>query len=184
MSKAPYDERNEADYRELTRKIRAGLEVLRKNPKIPATEKSLAKLSKCNRGTLRKRAWPLEGLRVIKRERKKAAQGDQEDTSSKQPTAEEIHLEDKKKLIEQLDMSRAENGRLFYELQEEQSKRKGLERVVEVLKAAKTALEQRVSELERECAKQKGARAQTKGIVVEFGSAARSSKPKGQKRKK
>lgn len=68
--KAPYDERNEADYLELSRRIEIALKLIEDDPSIAATENSLASLAGCCRGTLFSRKYPLDRLRQIKNQRK------------------------------------------------------------------------------------------------------------------
>jgi DNA-binding GntR family transcriptional regulator len=71
VRRAPYDDRNKADFNEITQNIKAALKVLERDPGIPVTEASLAELAKCSRGTLRNRVWPLERLGAIKVSRNK-----------------------------------------------------------------------------------------------------------------
>lgn len=184
MRSAPYDKKNQEDYAKITQNILAGLEALAKDRREPATEKNLARLSKCSRSTLRNRGWSLERLKEIKSLRQKQDEGGQEDTPSATPTAEEIHLDDKKKLLEQLNKSRDECGRLFNSLEEKESKCKRLERVVETLKASNDAKDRRVSELERELISLKGHDGQPAAVIIPFAAiktdAATTSEGSGQ----
>src|SRR5437763_1817668 len=69
MSKAPYDDRNDADFREISSRIRSALDRMEMDPTIPARETELAARASCSRGTLRNRVWPLDRLKTIKQQR-------------------------------------------------------------------------------------------------------------------
>jgi hypothetical protein len=165
----PYDDRNEDDYRELTQRISAALLKIEYDPKIRPSQKNLAKFAECSRGTLRNRKWPLERLAEIKRQRKEKSKGKGSDRPNKDADAE-IHLEDKRKLLEQLDNARKETAIWVDKYDEKERSYKKVARANDMLKAAKLALEQRVLHLERELAELKGHQEGDKnpGVVVSF----------------
>lgn len=67
-----FDERNEEDFAEITRRIHVALEKLSTDRRLKRTQANLAKLAGCSRGTLRNRGWPLEKLATFKNETKEA----------------------------------------------------------------------------------------------------------------
>jgi len=93
---APYDEKNAADYHELSLRIATALETLEHDETIPATQTALTQLAGCSRGTLRNRGWPLDRLKLIKE--KRAAKP----APPPPQTATEIEKSDRKKLYDDL----------------------------------------------------------------------------------
>lgn len=64
-----YDQRNQADYDGVTRKINDALSKMRKDSSIKVSVPSLAALSGVHRNTINNRAWPRGELDSIKAER-------------------------------------------------------------------------------------------------------------------
>lgn len=75
-----FDAKNAEDFELVTSAINAALAQIERNPKLPATQSSLAKQAKVHRNTIRNRSkdnsliegglgWPLSELERIKRER-------------------------------------------------------------------------------------------------------------------
>lgn len=164
----PYDDRNEADYQQVTLNISLALELIDKSPEIPATQNELARLAKCSRGTLRLRKWPLDRLKEIKARRKAEQSSGAEVKKSKSEI--ELHIEDKKHLLEQLQKSRSQNAILAFEKREIVIENKKLRRAHDVAQAAKTSLEERCRKYESELAELRGDResGDDGGAVVPF----------------
>lgn len=156
LERAPYDDRNEADYEKVTRNISLALEKIEQDRTILATQRVLAELAKCSRSTLRNRGWPLDKLRSIRRQRRQGNSDDSGKSTPKQATDVEIHIEDKKTLLTQLSNCRSEIAVWVNKFKEEETENKKLRRAKEMLEAAKSSLERRVVELTREIEKLKG----------------------------
>lgn len=171
MFKAPYDARNEADYQKITNSIQAALKQIEQNSEEPATQVNLAKLAKCSRGVLRLRGWPIERLKSIKKQRKATAIGK---TAGKiavdRKDAVEVHLEDKKLLLERLDKSRTECAKWTVKCKELESEKTKLRRSNELLQKENSSLKERNIELERENAdlKKRLEQKRAKDIVIPF----------------
>lgn len=184
MSKAPYDDRNEADYREISRRITSALDEMEMDPTIPATETVLASRASCSRGTLRNRAWPRDRLKAIKQQRlQQASTAKPKRITLSHRLAVEVHIEDKRKLMEQLDKSRGEAALWCNKALNLEGEKKKLNRAVTVLGKAKEALEDRNKELERRIRdlENVGATEQDRNVVLPFpkaldGSAGKRSK--------
>jgi phage gp46-like protein len=177
MGKAPYDERNEADYREISIRIASALETMECKATIPVTQKELSKLARCSRGTLRNRRWPLERLKELKRVRHQANIYKPKKVTLEHRTAIEIHIEDKKTLVKQLDRSRSEIANWLDKYRESEIERKTLHRANEILQRTKTSLEDRVAEQHIEIAELRNLlkQAQPKNVVVSFQRASRKT---------
>ncbi|HWT03142.1 MAG TPA: hypothetical protein VN256_23020 [Pyrinomonadaceae bacterium] len=156
MPAAPYDEQNAADFREMTTKIDSALRTIEEDPKIPATEKELARLAGCSRGTLRYRAYPLQRLKNIKLERKRKCEGvNPEEATREVKTAEELLREEKATLQQQLHNSRTEVAIWVQKHQELKDEHSRTLRANQLFKAERQTLreengrlKQRVKELE------------------------------------
>lgn len=151
MITAPYDQRNQADYLEITRRIEAALELIRNDSTISATQKSLADLARCCRGTLHHRKVPLECLKEIKRKRAlEKSKPKLSRITSAHRLSVDIHLRDKRNLEEQLDKSRSEAAiwvNKYLGLEREFGK---LRRLADALLQGKVLLERQVEKLLRE----------------------------------
>lgn len=153
-SRFPYDDRNEADYQQITLNISLALELIDNNPEIPATQNDLARRARVSRGTLRLRKWPLDRLREIK-ERRKADRSNGSSVTSGKP-AIEVHIDDKKHLLEQLKNSRSQNAVLVLEGREKDIENKKLRRALSVMQTAKTSLEEQCRKYESELTELRG----------------------------
>ena len=69
MSTAPYEEKNQELSKAITLQINEALRRLEKDPTLPASASSLAKLSGVHRNTLYNHKWPLDKLKAIKEKR-------------------------------------------------------------------------------------------------------------------
>ena len=165
MGRAPYDERNEKDYADVTKRIEDALKKMEDDKTIPATEAELCKLAKCSRGTLRNRQWPLERLKEIKKKRK----GEKSD----------VPVEDENELEDQLKNSRTEAARWFYKFKNMEEENKKLSRANEHLQTTKQRLQERVDELERELCRLKptAEHGQVENVVVPFPQSNQGTKP-------
>lgn len=149
MSKAPYDERNQADYLAISNNIEVALNLIAADLTIPATEMSLAELAGCSRGTLRNRIYPLERLKAIKSlraERRKASKRSVCITPAHQVTAE-VQVDEKRRLQEQLHKSRSETAVWVKKHSDLEREVKHLNRLKDVLLQGKKLLEEKVEEL-------------------------------------
>lgn len=139
---APYDERNDADYQELSTRIATALETIAHDESIPATEQSLAQLANCSRGTLRNRVWPLQRLKLIKEDRVSKPK-----TSIPQTPAE-IERFDRRKLQNDLALSRTEAAKWFDAYQNERSETRKARRAIKLLTEEIAALNKQVAKLQ------------------------------------
>ncbi|URQ87234.1 hypothetical protein J8Z28_04920 [Pseudoalteromonas sp. SCSIO 43088] len=98
MSTQAYDEKNQLDYDEYTRKLNDALNEISKNTKLKATINEVARLSGIGRNTVRDRGFPKKRLKEIKEERKKKAL---EEKKQKQ-TELEIITEERDKLAKEV----------------------------------------------------------------------------------
>jgi len=62
----PFDERNQQDFIQTTKRIQDALEQLSSDRRLKLTEANLARLADCSRGTLRNRKWPIQQLQILK----------------------------------------------------------------------------------------------------------------------
>lgn len=149
MNKAPYDERNQADYLAISNNIEVALNLIATDHTVPATEVSLAELAGCSRGTLRNRVYPLARLRAIKNgraEQRKLTKRSARVTAA-QRVAVEVHIDEKIRLQAQLDKSRFETAVWVNKHTDLERKFKKLNRMKDVLLEGKTLLEKQVEEL-------------------------------------
>jgi hypothetical protein len=102
LKRLPFDERNEQDFEDLTRRILDALALIRKDPSIPATQEKLAKLAECTRKTLHNRGWPITELKKIKEERKAGKDGKRKTTTVEHRLSAKQHVEREKLLIGQI----------------------------------------------------------------------------------
>ena len=68
------EKKNDADFLELTLRLKAALQKIEISPGLKATQSVLKKLANCSRGTLNNRKWPIEELTRIKNARLGVAQ--------------------------------------------------------------------------------------------------------------
>jgi hypothetical protein len=155
MPGAPYDEQNATDFREMTEKIDRALKTIEESLTIPATEKELARLAECSRGTLRYRVYPLQRLKNIKLERKRKRES--ADNSKKSTvevkTAEEILREENATLRQQLHNSRSEVAVWVQKYQELKDEKSRVTRAKQVLEAERQALREENKQLKQKLKK-------------------------------
>lgn len=144
--KAPYDEQNTADYQEMSKRIASALELMEHDTEIPATEKELARLAICSRGTLRNRGYPLVRLRIVKQMRNA---NKTITTSPTDPSDAQKKVDDRKKLLDDLKASRTEAARWFSKYKESEADRERERRAREILVSEKNALLSRIEQIER-----------------------------------
>lgn len=65
-----YDERNRIDYDKITELLDKSLDEIERNPKLPATQAQLSKMTKVHRNTIRNRKFPKTRLDQIREKRK------------------------------------------------------------------------------------------------------------------
>jgi hypothetical protein len=173
-NKPPYYKQNEADFLAITKLIEGALARLRRDKTKKATEKNLAKLAGCSRGTLRNRKWPLLELEAIKVERNES----NEKSSDAEPAANSaatVHVDEKKTVEEQLRKSRSEIA-VWVDKHAQLNRRcRALKRSNEVVNRLKVAAEERVKELEDNLARTNAAlqKERSKNVVVPMKSNAR-----------
>ncbi|HEX8472601.1 MAG TPA: hypothetical protein VF666_01080 [Pyrinomonadaceae bacterium] len=137
MYQAPYDKRNAADYKDLSNRIAAALKTLEESPQIAATEKELARLAQCSRGTLRNRAYPLECLKQIRASRNK---DESQNVESHDITVVGTKLDNEILLQERLQNSRNEVAFWVDKYKDLESETKRLRRSNELLQAENAAM--------------------------------------------
>lgn len=187
---APYDERNASDYREMSRRIADALEEIERDPDIPVTQKELAKRAKCNRGTLRNRGYPLTRLRDIAAKRKENSRGKSKKITREHRTEVEVHIEDKKRLLEQIEKIRTEAATWFNKSNESEEAKGKIEREKEALLSEIGSLNERIASsneriarLEKELARRKaarGTRKKEKKKVLPFPKVGRRPRGRGE----
>jgi SepF-like predicted cell division protein (DUF552 family) len=129
----PFEERNEQDFEDLTRRISDALALIRKGSSIPATQDKLAEMAECARKTLHNRGWPIAELKKIKEERK-AGKGDKrKNTSAEHRLSAQTHVEREKLLIGQIRNLQTQNGELFDRVQDLEEQESVLKDTVKVL---------------------------------------------------
>lgn len=153
LRRLPFDERNEQDFEDLTRKIQDAIATIKKTRSIPATQEKLAEMVGCTRKTLHNRGWPIAELKKIKEERKASKQ--KNNTVEHRVTAEK-HIAREKLLIGQIRNLQEQNGKLFDEKQELEEQKailidtvKVLEDEIIILKDEKRKLEREVRQLKQ-----------------------------------
>lgn len=141
MHKAPYDERNRADYVKVTESIEFALGLMRDNLNIAVTQASLSKLAGCSRNTLRNRKYPIERLKEIKKLRSQKVTEKPARITRAHFLSVDEHVKKNKALETQINRSRTEIAvwvNKYFSLEAENKK---LRRANEVLKRSKELLE-------------------------------------------
>lgn len=118
MSTQAYDEKNQLDYDENTRKLNNALDEISKNISLKATIQEVSRLSGIGRNTVRDRGFPKARLEKIKSDRKKKALKAREE----ERTNLEIITEERDKLATEVvhwfsEYSRAKRDRDSFEMQ-------------------------------------------------------------------
>lgn len=152
LKSLPFDEKNQLDFDEMTERIRTGLDAIRKNKSLKATQSTLAKLAQCSRRTLSLRRWPVEELKRIKNKR---SPDEVESESVLSPKRTLRTTQNEAQLIVQVRAYQAQNGTLFDRVQglEEEKSRSAL--IQKTLDAELSAARETISELEKELRKTK-----------------------------
>jgi hypothetical protein len=147
----PFDDRNNSDFEAMTVRIRQGLETIRNNKSLPATQTTLAKLAQCSRKTLSLRRWPIDELKRIKVERN-SKHKDAEEKIPKQSGNEENR---ERQLIKQVRNYQDQNGRLFDQVQHLQEQKSNTDLITSTLEQQVIGLTEEVRRLEKELRKTK-----------------------------
>jgi DNA-binding Lrp family transcriptional regulator len=147
---APYDERNEADFQAITKRLEEALTVLEEDSSIRATQESLAKLANCSRGTLSNRIFPLERLKEIKKQRaEKREKLKLPRVSLAHQIDVETHISDKESLRREIERSDREKAILLNKCFSLEAQLKAELRLREHFQAINKPLEERNEELEK-----------------------------------
>jgi chromosome segregation ATPase len=149
LGKLPFDERNEQDFEDLTKRISAAIAVIEKDQSIPATQDKLAELSGCTRKTLHNRGWPITKLKEIK-EQRKAGDCKSKNTIAERRLNTETHIAREKLLIVQVRNLQRQNGELFDRVQDLESEKSVLTDTVKVLEEEIIILKNEKQKIERE----------------------------------
>jgi uncharacterized protein (DUF3084 family) len=150
MRRLPFDERNEQDFEELTRKIWDAITAIKKTRSIPATQEKLAEMVGCTRKTLHNRDWPITELKKIKEERKANKDNKPKNTTAEHRLSSENHIAREKLLIKQIRNLQEQNGKLFDQMQELEEQKAGLIDTTKVLEDEIVILKDQNRKLERE----------------------------------
>lgn len=139
----PFDERNQRDFNDMTARIRDALDLIRKNKNLRATQDVLAELAQCSRRTLSLRVWPILELKKIKDARSNHINAVERKADVRNAVKTDSLL------IKQVKNYQAQNGELFYRLQNlEEDKARSiavistLENQIQTLKEKLVSLEQ------------------------------------------
>jgi len=138
---APYDERNNEDFKLISKNIACALEKIAHDESIPATEASLAQVARCSRGTLRNRGWPLTRLKLIKEGRKKTA------VKEARTISKDARADNSKQLVSALNASRTEAAIWFDKSKQLEADKRKLQRANSLLHAENQALKKERSGL-------------------------------------
>ncbi|MDQ3801443.1 MAG: hypothetical protein M3384_18630 [Acidobacteriota bacterium] len=147
--KAPYDARNEADYKSMTKSIDSALKLIGENSSINATEKSLCCLAGCSRGTLRNRAYPLKKLKEIKARRSTNKEKASALGALEQNFVEESDAESLKSLRREIHLCNTENAILLNKYFAKEAECKEALRLVTLLQKSKQVAEHKIRQMEK-----------------------------------
>lgn len=181
LRKLPFDERNEQDFEDLTRRISDAIAIIRKTLSIPATQDKLAEMAGCTRKTLHNRGWPITELRKIKEERKASKDGKQKHTTVAHKLSAQKHIERERLLIGQVRNLQGQNGELFDRLQDREEQNSVLKDTVRVLEEEIAILKDEKQNIERELRQLKQIR-NNKANVVDI-RAIKKTKRAGKRKK-
>lgn len=155
LKRLPFEERNEQDFEDLTRKIWDALTTIKKIKSTPATQEKLAELVGCTRKTLHNRGWPISELKKIKEERNGSKP---KNTTAEHRLNSEKHISREKLLIGQIRTLQEQNGNLFNRVQELEEQKEKLIDTIKVLEDEVVILKDENQTLEREMRKLKESR--------------------------
>jgi uncharacterized coiled-coil protein SlyX len=164
LKRLPFDERNEQDFEELTRKIWDALATIKKN-RYPATQEKLAELAGCTRKTLHNRGWPITELKKIKEERKANKGSKPKNTTAEHKLSSENHIAREKLLVGRIRNLQEQNCRLFDRVQELEEQKAISDDTIKVLKDEIVALEDVIRKLETELRKFKQERNKSGNVL-------------------
>jgi chromosome segregation ATPase len=142
----PFDDRNNSDFEEMTVRIRQGLESIRKNKALNATQTTLARLAQCSRKTLSLRRWPIDELKRIKDERNTKHKNAEEEIPKESGNEENRE----RQLIKQVRNYQDQNGRLFDQVQHLQEQKSKADSIIGTLEQQVTGLTEEVRQLEKD----------------------------------
>jgi predicted RNase H-like nuclease (RuvC/YqgF family) len=155
----PFDVQNERDFDDLTQRILDGIEAIRNDQAVPATQEELAKRAVCARKTLHNRGWPIAELKKIKEERKAKKDGKPEKVDA------ETDIKREGILIEQIRNYQVQNGKLFEQVQDLEDQVKGLSTMTKVLEDEVKSLKEEKRNLESELRRRKERQIGETGVV-------------------
>lgn len=158
LKRLPFDERNEQDFEDLTRKIRDALAKIRKTRSLPATQENLAELAGCTRKTLHNRSWPISELKKIKEERQDNKDNKPKNTIARHKISSGNYVERERLLIKRIKNFQEHNGKLFDRVQELEEQNAGLVDTVQILEDEIVSLKDENRKLEKELRKLKQSR--------------------------
>lgn len=140
----PFDERNQRDFDDMTARIRDALDLIRKNKNLRATQDVLAELAQCSRRTLSLRVWPILELKKVKDARSNHI------NAVKRKADVRSAVKTDSLLIKQVKNYQAQNGELFYRLQNlEEDKARSIA-VISTLENQIQTLNEKLVSLEKE----------------------------------
>ena len=137
----PFDERNQDDFVQITKRIQDALEQFAKDRRLKRTEANLARLADCSRGTLRNRAWPLVQLQKLKEEAKQFKKAKNPENAAPRSLREKSRID---RYREQLEKNRDELLVWKYKHDDLRAKVQTLEEQRDILKRRAEALEARL----------------------------------------
>jgi len=158
LKRLPFDERNEQDFEELTRKIWDAITIIKKSRTIPATQEELAEMVGCTRKTLHNRGWPITELKKIKEERKANKDSKSKNTTAEHRLSSANHIRREKLLIGRIQNFQEQNGRLFEQVQDLEEQKVISNDTIKVLEDEVVVLKDVIRKLETELRKLNQAR--------------------------
>lgn len=165
LKRLPFEERNEQDFEDLTRKIWDGIGTIKKTRSIPATQEQLAEMVGCTRKTLHNRGWPITELKKIKEERETNKDSKRKNTTAEHRLSAENHIAREKLLTGQIRNLQEQNGKLFDQVQELEELKAILTDTVKVLEDEIVVLRDENQKLETELRKLKRGRNDSNNVV-------------------
>jgi uncharacterized coiled-coil protein SlyX len=165
LKRLPFEERNEQDFEDLTRKIWDAIATVKKSRSIPATQEKLAELVGCTRKTLHNRGWPITELKKIKKERKANSDSKPKNITAEHRLSSENHIAREKLLIGQIRNLQEQNGKLFNQVQELEEQKAISNDTIKVLEDEILALKDVIRKLEAEMRKLKQERNGRNNVV-------------------
>ncbi len=142
----PFDDRNNSDFEAMTVRIRQGLETIRNNKALPATQINLARLAHCSRKTLSLRQWPIAELKRTKNERDTKHKDAEEEIPNESGNEENRE----RQLIKQVRNYQEQNGRLFDQVQHLEEQRSKSDLIISTLEQQVSWLTEQVRNLEKQ----------------------------------